>query len=197
MLLVLMFGNTAITDEIDTIKPKYRCEFESGWGIATKIITVFKKLPNDNFLMTAWSTKPKTVTETKIGRIVTGLTKEEWFDETRLTHLNDGVFEWYDNSGSLGGDDQVVLNTFYFGDEVLYNGQLAFESRGVKINYFTSMMLGILEKKANKAKRSDMGGEKHIKLENKFFEAAKKAQKKFRKDVKNLMLMGLYLCKPL
>ena len=90
-----------------------------------------------------------------------------------------------------------ILQTFYFGDEALYNGQLAFEFSGVRINYFTSMMLGRLEKKANKAKRSDMGGEKHIKFENKFFEAAKKVHKKNRKDVRNLMNSALYLCKPL
>ena len=181
--LGLLFCNTAITDKIDTIKPKYRCEIESGGGIDKFYITVFKKLPNDNFLMTEETTA--------------FLTKEEWFDSIRLTHLNEGIFEWYDNAGSLGGDDQVILYTFYFGDEALYNGQLAFEFSGVKINYFTSMMLSRLEKKANKAKRFDMNGEKHIKFENKFFEAAKKAHKKFRKDVQNLMNSALYLCKPL
>ena len=189
LVLGLLWCNIVATEEIDSVEEIYRCDIESGVGHESRFVYIVKRLPNDNILVNRWN------------RYNEGST-EEWFNEIRFAHLNEGKYEWFEigiqekiKNLKKTEHNSLAHVTFYFADDALYNGQLALEVYKTKLSFFDKVKLNRLEKKANKAKHSDIGGEKHIKLENEYFESALITKKKLTKDVNNLLGRVFYVCK--
>lgn len=195
LVLSLLWCNIAASEEM-LIDPReadatYGCKLEDGKDEKQRIIYVVKQLPNDNFLVNFWAPR---------------LGRKEWFNAIRMAHLNEGKLEWFEHatqkelasSGRVVTDEySVLLNiTFYFSDEALKNGKQALEITGIRLRpplYYDIKFKSLL-KKANKAKHSDMGGEKHIRLEKKYFESALKTKEKQSTYDYNLLGKSFYYC---
>ena len=165
IFLVLMWCNLSNSKDIVKIKgieikDRYFCEFVKGTGTKETPIFIIEEFPNKNFLLTEWTDYE-------------WLSDNEWYDTIRLAKLKDEVLEWV-----YVGDGLLSLATFYTTKKSVkksnktdirdYN-QLVLEENTYILSSVQEVKLKFFQYRANKVKRTNKGSDKHIKLEENFF----------------------------
>ena len=133
----------------------------------SEMVTIVKKLDDENFLIQDAN--------------YDFLSEEEKFKEIKFARFDKGKITWFDIQDGLGQSINKLFGllptvwyySIYF-DKKQYKA-LVLRRVGVDINKQEFKELNKLLSKANKAKLSELGGKKHIKYSNMFYEKAFKS----------------------